>query len=70
MSIRAGGSSLDRHEAAMDWHLAHDIVGHEVKSTRQIGWTAIKNGELWYPEKSVGGITTVWLILSLQLTMR
>jgi hypothetical protein len=28
------------------WRLARDIVGHEVKTARQMGWTTIKNGEL------------------------
>jgi hypothetical protein len=26
--------------------LARDIIGHEVKTARQMGWTAIENGEL------------------------
>src|ERR1700730_3712037 len=26
--------------------LARDIVGHDVKTARQMGWTTIKNGEL------------------------
>ena len=26
--------------------LARDIVGHEVKTARQMGWTTLKNGEL------------------------
>lgn len=26
--------------------LARDIIGHEVKTARQMGWTTIKNGEL------------------------
>lgn len=29
-----------------DWRLCRDIVGHEVKTARQMGWTTIKNGEL------------------------
>ena len=29
-----------------DWRLSRDIPGHEVKTARQMGWTAIKNGEL------------------------
>jgi hypothetical protein len=29
-----------------DWRLARDIVGHAVKTARQMGWTTIKNGEL------------------------
>ena len=30
----------------VDWRLARDIVGHEVKTARQMGWLTIKNGEL------------------------
>ena len=30
----------------VDWRLARDIVGHEVKTARQMGWSTIKNGEL------------------------
>jgi Domain of unknown function (DUF5615) len=30
----------------VDWRLARDLVGHDVKTARQMGWTAIKNGEL------------------------
>lgn len=30
----------------VDWRLARDIVGHEVKTARQQGWSTIKNGEL------------------------
>ncbi|HWE98167.1 MAG TPA: hypothetical protein VG248_00040 [Caulobacteraceae bacterium] len=26
--------------------MARDLVGHEVRSARQMGWTTIKNGEL------------------------
>jgi hypothetical protein len=33
-------------DECIDWRLAHDIVGHDVKTARQMGWTAIKNGEL------------------------
>ena len=33
-------------DECVDWRLARDIVGHEVKTARQMGWTAIKNGEL------------------------
>ena len=33
-------------DECVDWRLSRDIVGHEVKTTRQMGWTAIKNGEL------------------------
>ena len=33
-------------DECIDWRLARDIVGHEVKTARQMGWTTIKNGEL------------------------
>ena len=33
-------------DECVDWRLARDIVGHDVKTAGQMGWTAIKNGEL------------------------
>ncbi len=33
-------------DECIDWRLARDIAGHEVKAARQMGWTTIKNGEL------------------------
>ena len=33
-------------DECVDWRLSRDIVGHDVKSARQMGWTAIENGEL------------------------
>ena len=33
-------------DECVDWRLSHAIVGHEVKTARQMGWTSIKNGEL------------------------
>jgi hypothetical protein len=33
-------------DECVDWRLARDIVGHDVKTARQMGWTMIKNGEL------------------------
>jgi len=33
-------------DECVDWRLARDVVGHDVKSARQMGWTAIQNGEL------------------------
>jgi hypothetical protein len=33
-------------DECVDWRLARDIVGHQVKTARQMGWTTIKNGEL------------------------
>jgi hypothetical protein len=33
-------------DECVDWRLARDIVGHDVKTGRQMGWTAVKNGAL------------------------
>ena len=33
-------------DECVDWRMSRDLIGHEVKSARQMGWTAIKNGEL------------------------
>jgi Domain of unknown function (DUF5615) len=33
-------------DECVDWRLGRDIVGHDVKTARQMGWEAIKNGEL------------------------
>ena len=33
-------------DECVDWRLARDIVGHEVKTAREMGWLTIKNGEL------------------------
>jgi hypothetical protein len=33
-------------DECVDWRLSRDIVGHDVKTARQMGWAAIKNGEL------------------------
>jgi len=33
-------------DECVDWRLARDVVGHDVKTARQMGWTTIKNGEL------------------------
>ena len=33
-------------DECVDWRLARDIVGHDVKTARQLGWATIKNGEL------------------------
>jgi hypothetical protein len=30
----------------VDWRLSRDLMGHEVKTARQRGWSSIKNGEL------------------------
>jgi hypothetical protein len=36
-------------DECVDWRFARDIPGHEIKTARQMGWTAIKNGELLSP---------------------
>jgi hypothetical protein len=33
-------------DECVDWRLARDVVGHDVKTARQMGWTTTKNGEL------------------------
>jgi len=33
-------------DECIDWRLSRDIVGHDVKTAHQMGWTTIKNGEL------------------------
>jgi hypothetical protein len=33
-------------DECIDWRRARDIVGHEVKTARDMGWTTLKNGEL------------------------
>jgi len=33
-------------DECVDWRLARDMAGHEVKTARQMGWMTIKNGEL------------------------
>ena len=33
-------------DECVDWRLARDLLGHDVNTTRQMGWATIKNGEL------------------------
>lgn len=33
-------------DECVDWRLSRDLVGHEVRSARQMGWLTVKNGEL------------------------
>ena len=33
-------------DECVDWRLLRDIVGHDVKTARQMWWATIKNGEL------------------------
>jgi hypothetical protein len=33
-------------DECIDWRLSRELAVHEVKTARQMGWSAIKNGEL------------------------
>ncbi len=33
-------------DECVDWRFARDIIGHDVRTVRQEGWTGFKNGEL------------------------
>jgi hypothetical protein len=33
-------------DECVDWRLARDIAGHRVRTARQMGWRAVRNGEL------------------------
>jgi hypothetical protein len=33
-------------DECVDWRLARDLVGHDVKTAQQMGWATIANGEL------------------------
>jgi predicted nuclease of predicted toxin-antitoxin system len=33
-------------DECVDWRLARDLVGHQVMTTRQMGWASIESGEL------------------------
>lgn len=33
-------------DECVDWRLTRDLVGHDVKTARQMGWSIIRNGEL------------------------
>jgi hypothetical protein len=33
-------------DECVDWRLARDIIGHDVKTAREMKWTTIKNGVL------------------------
>ena len=33
-------------DECVDWRLSRDIVGHDVRTTRNMGWNTVKNGEL------------------------
>jgi hypothetical protein len=33
-------------DECIDWRLSRDLMGHEIKTARQMGWSSRKNGEL------------------------
>lgn len=33
-------------DECVDWRFVREIIGHDVKTARQMGWSTIKNGEL------------------------
>jgi hypothetical protein len=33
-------------DECIDWRLGRNITGHDVKTAGQMGWAAVKNGEL------------------------
>jgi hypothetical protein len=33
-------------DECVDWRLAREIVGHDVRTARQMGWSTLRNGEL------------------------
>lgn len=33
-------------DECVDWRLSRHVVGHEVRTARQMGWSTIRNGEL------------------------
>lgn len=33
-------------DECVDWRLGREIVGHEVKTARQMGWSAVSNGKV------------------------
>jgi hypothetical protein len=33
-------------DECVDWRLGRDLISHEVRTARQMGWTTLKNGEL------------------------
>ncbi len=54
-------------DECIDRRLANDIAGHEVKTVSQMGWAAIKNGELpALAEKDFDVFVTVDCNLSFQ----
>jgi Arc/MetJ family transcription regulator len=56
--------------ACIDWRLSRDILGHEVKTARQMGWSTVKNGALLaLAAKEFGVFVTVDRDLAFQQTL-
>jgi len=54
-------------DECVDWRLSREIVGHEVKTARQMGWSTVRNGELLaLAEKEFDVFVTVDRNLSFQ----
>ncbi len=54
-------------DECVDWRLARDITGHDVRTTHQMGWAAKKNGELLaLASKEFDAFVTVDRNLSMQ----
>ncbi|MCZ7564509.1 MAG: DUF5615 family PIN-like protein [Burkholderiales bacterium] len=54
-------------DECVDWRLSREIVGHEVRTARQMGWSTISNGELLaLAEKEFDVFVTVDRNLSFQ----
>jgi hypothetical protein len=54
-------------DGCVDWRLSRDLVGHEVKTARQMGWATAKNGELLkLAERAFDAFVTVDRNLSFQ----
>lgn len=58
-------------DECVDWRLSRAIVGHDVKTARQMGWASIKNGELLaLASESFDVLVTVDRNLSFQQNLR
>lgn len=53
-------------DECVDWRLSRDLVDHEVKTARQMGWSTIANGELLAPAAEECDVLTVDRNLSFQ----
>lgn len=54
-------------DECVDWRLSWDILGHDVSTAHQMGWTGIENGELLAPAaKQFDAFVTVDRNLSFQ----